>query len=729
MSRFELMNIKGMVDNGNSTNTPLAGGATFTGAVFQILNYGIIFISVYSDVASATDGLCIEQSHDGTNWDHDDCYTVPADHGKNYSINPFARYYRIRYTNGGSAQSVFRLQAIVKGNAKGSSHRVQDDISTDDDAELVKAAICSDSGDGSTFKNIDAQHPLSISGDTVYEMDVDQTRSTSVGFTGGEVIDLFNDRYSVLVNSTATNPKEIVIEFKRPVQTNILGFGTTSGTFSNTKMIATLGVGADAIDYPILDESTDPTPKSIILPPVPPLTITKLTIQFHTANTCSVSTVGVSKSTQTISRIQGVTQAGTVGDVGVTNKGQFKVSIEEYGDTPAIDAFDRLRVSNPYTIFDSKLLHDNQPLFWNQEIGGSATSTHNSSNSCNELVVTASASDYVIDQTKQRFNYQPGKGQLILMTYLASQETGITKRIGYFSTDPSSPYYDPENGIYLEVTDSDITVNVAKNGVVTESVSQANWNVDPLDGTGYSGITLDPDATLILVIDFEWLGVGRIRIGQVINGIIYYCHYFTHANESTFDSVYMKTPNLPLTYSIASDGSGAGQLDHICCSVMSEGGLEKTGILRSIDNGVTAIVATSIGSAYAMIGIRLKSTYNDISILPEALSMISTSNDSFRWSLHLNPTVAGTFTYNDLANSAIQYAIGTSANTLASLTDGTIIASGYGSAETKQIDIGLRTALRIGSTIDGVRDTLILAVSPLGANADILSSLNFRELI
>lgn len=729
MSRFELQNIKGVVDSGNSTVTPLAGGATFTGSAFEILNYGIIFVSVYSDVASATDGLVIEQSIDGANWDHSDEYTIQAGRAKNFAVNPHAEYLRVSYTNGGTAQTVFRLQTIAKGNSRGSSHRIQDDITTDDDSTLVKAILSADSGDGLTFKNVNLQHPLPVDGDSVYEKDIDQSNSTSTDFTGGEVIDLFNDRYTVLVNSTVTNPKEIVIEFKRPIQTSILGFGTTSGTFSNTKVIATLGSGIDAVDYTLLDESTDATAKSVILPPIPPLTITKLTIQFHTANTCSLSTIGISKSSQTISRIQGITDAGTTGDVGVTNKGQFKVSIEEYGDTPAIDSFDRLRVSNPFTIFDSKLLHDNQPLLWDQEIGGSATSTHNASNSCNELVVTASASDYVIDQTKQHFNYQPGKSQLILMTFFGSQETGITKRIGYFSTDSSSPYYDPENGIYLEISESDITFNIAKNGSVTESVSQANWNIDALDGNGYSIKTFNPSATQILVIDFEWLGVGRVRVGFVIDGIIYYCHYFNHANDPTYTSVYMQSPNLPLTFSIASDGSGSGQLDHICCSVMSEGGLEKTGVLRSVDNGVTSVTATTVGVVYALLGMRLKTAYHDISVFPEAVSMISTSNDSFRWSIHLNPTVAGTFTYNDITNSAVQYAVGTTANTLASLTDGVVIASGYGSAETKQIEVGLRTALLIGATIDGTRDTLVLAITPLGSNASVLASMTFREMI
>ena len=134
----------------------------------------------------------------------------------------------------------------------------------------------------------------------------------------------------------------------------------------------------------------------------------------------------------------------------------------------------------------------------------------------------------------------------------------------------------PNNGIFFEC-DGSLSWNIAKNGSITETVTQANWNVDKLDGTGPSGITLEPEATQILIIDYEWLGVGRVRVGFVIDGLIYYVHYFNHANDDTFTSVYMSTPNLPLRYTIETDGTEAAELDHICSSVISEGGLEETG--------------------------------------------------------------------------------------------------------------------------------------------------------
>jgi hypothetical protein len=153
MSYFNKIKMYGNGDSGNSSTTPLSSGATFTGTAIDILDYGIIFVNVTTDVASATDGLSLEQSSDGTNWDHTDVYTVPAGSNKNYAINPHAQYFRVRYTNGASNQTEFRLQTILKGNSKSSSHRIQDSISDEDDAELTKAVITGENGSG-TFKNV-----------------------------------------------------------------------------------------------------------------------------------------------------------------------------------------------------------------------------------------------------------------------------------------------------------------------------------------------------------------------------------------------------------------------------------------------------------------------------------------------------------------------------------------------------------------------------------------------
>ena len=419
--------------------------------------------------------------------------------------------------------------------------------------------------------------------------------------------------------------------------------------------------------------------------------------------------------------ITGLRPDGVFDNANLTQQSNLKVSLDEYGDTPSIDAFDRLRVSNPYTLFDSKQLHDKQPLFWDEALNGTSTSVHLSADACTEMSVSTTG-DYVIRQTKQRFNYQPAKSQLCLFTFHTEVDSGVRKRVGQFTNDGGA-YTDAFNGIFFEISGSNVSWNIAKNGSITESVLQADWNYDTMDGTGPSLQTLDLDAPQIGIIDYEWLGIGRVRVGFVIDGLIRYVHYFNHANDASFDSVYMSTPNLPMRYEIYSYG-GAGTMDHICSSVISEGGVEENGVLRGVYNS-SAVSSLLTGNTYAIIGIKLKNAYKDVTVTPTAISMLCTTNDSYRWSLRLNPTVAGTFTYSDVDNSAIQRALGTASNTV---SGGIEIGVGFAN-QIVPSNISLETALRMGSNIDGTLDSLVLCITPITNNMTVYGSLSFRELL
>lgn len=134
--------INGTVDANNNSSTPLGIGATFTGTSTDILQFVGITVSVFSDVASAIDGLSVEFSSDGANWDFTDLFNISAGAGQTFSFQPVARFFRVRYTNGGSAQTDFRLSVILKTQiGKSSSHRIADPILDQDDAEIVKAVI------------------------------------------------------------------------------------------------------------------------------------------------------------------------------------------------------------------------------------------------------------------------------------------------------------------------------------------------------------------------------------------------------------------------------------------------------------------------------------------------------------------------------------------------------------------------------------------------------------
>ena len=397
-------------------------------------------------------------------------------------------------------------------------------------------------------------------------------------------------------------------------------------------------------------------------------------------------------------------------------------------DSPAIDAFGRWRVSQPETVFDSKQLHDAAPLFFDdQEVSGaSTTSSHSAATASTTIGVALNTAGKRVRQTFMRFNYQPGKSQLILLTGTLGETgggTGITRAMGLF---------DDDNGIFMQDNEGTVEAVIRSStsgSAVDTAVTQANWNLDTMDGTGPSGVTLDATKSQIVAIDFEWLGVGRVRIGFVVDGLFIYVHEFLHANRSA--GVYMSTPNLPIRYEIENDGTGAASsLEHICCSVMSEGGLQDNGLLQYESTGGTHVDCNVDGTIYAIMGGRLKSTHLDSSIkLVEATVAEVQGSNSYEWLLLAGATVAGTFTYADKANSAVQIAKGVPANTV---TGGTVIAGGFASSANKGGSSGaaLSNAILLGSAIDGTPQEFVFAIRPISSsNLDIEASMTWRELL
>ena len=405
----------------------------------------------------------------------------------------------------------------------------------------------------------------------------------------------------------------------------------------------------------------------------------------------------------------------------------------------SLDAFARLRVSEPFTIFDSKQLISSQPIFWDdqQTAGAGTASTYLANFAATRIDVTGNVAGTRVRQTFQRFNYQPGKGQLIFLTGVLVAEaagaglTGVARRIGYF---------DESDGMFFQRSDlvTSVVVRTSTSGAPVDAVfDQASWNVDTLDGAGPSGITLDVTKTQIFVIDFQWLGVGRIRFGFNIGGVIVYCHEVLNAN-TTLVVPYARFPNLPLRYEIASAGTGpatTGSLLHVCASVISEGGFDNTGLLLSIDRGSTSVSTANDTNIYSVLALRYQAgTANKRATINDVVYsvMTPTANSTFRLGLVFNPTIAGAaLVWTPVPNSALEVALPVAAN-LITAGSGTVTRSSY-DAQNRSSPSSLVGAsdLRLGTTIAGVSDILVLFVQPTPANGVVVlfGSLSWREQV
>jgi len=375
---------------------------------------------------------------------------------------------------------------------------------------------------------------------------------------------------------------------------------------------------------------------------------------------------------------------------GIVASGNESTAIT-FAPSTAQDAFGRLRVSQPFTLFDSSHRFDDNDL-WSTAVNG-GTATFNANQGLVDLTVTNSAGlgdiNYVIRETIKVFSYQPGKSLLTLNTFVLNPaQVGLTQRVGYFRENGivGGGLITQSNGFYLQLADKSFTggavntLSFVKASTVTGTpvyteVNQADWNGDKLDGTGPSGLTLDITKAQILWMDMEWLGVGSVRMGFVINGQFILCHTFNHAN--IIASTYITTASLPLRYDIitTSGAGGTAVLKQICSTVISEGGYELRGKQQSVGTSITAPRTFAVaGTYYPIVGIRLIPTRLDAIVIATAISLIGLGNGkNYQWRVvNGNVSISGGSWVPAGGDSAVEYNItGTSA------TGGRILASGY----------------------------------------------------
>jgi hypothetical protein len=349
---------------------------------------------------------------------------------------------------------------------------------------------------------------------------------------------------------------------------------------------------------------------------------------------------------------------------------------------PAInyDAFGRFRVSNPFTLFDSSNRYTDNGLWATKkiELGDAA---FNANQGLIDLTVTTTQTSEVIRETYKVFSYQPGKSLLVLNTFVGITTDGIRQRIGYFGA---------ENGIYFQINvggTSGLTKcsifkrsKVVNGNVVNTEVEQRYWNGDKLDGTGPSGLTLNLANAQILWMDFEWLGVGSVRVGFVINGQFILCHTFQHAN--IIQSTYITTACLPLRYEITNVTGGvgtSGTLKQICSSVISEGGYGLNGTQLSIATPL-AVAANIDSTRRPVISIRLQSSRLDAIVILTAMNLIPslTANDTFFWEIIFRGKTAGTPSWTSYpGSSSVETRVfGAAAGTI-DMTNALVVTSGF----------------------------------------------------
>jgi hypothetical protein len=397
----------------------------------------------------------------------------------------------------------------------------------------------------------------------------------------------------------------------------------------------------------------------------------------------------------------------------------------------SVDAFGRLRVSQPHTLFDSQH-QDVENDKWDTLITGSGTKTHLPNESAISLQIGTANNDSIIRETLRTMPYQPGKSLLIMNTFaMGEPKANVVQKLGYFGTD-NGIYFENDSGINYLVLRSSVT------GTVIETrVAQNEWNIDRFDGTGYSsqGTGLEHETGLnvtksnLFWMDIEWLGVGDVRCGFLVDGLLKTAHVFHNDNRNT--TTYMRSAILPLRYEIFNKGVTTSNttMRQICSTVASEGGYTQINQSRSASNLLTGKNLTnSIDNP--VVSIRLKTNRLNAVVIPVAVDLYGLQATAYKYRIYENVTSLTSASWVTTDNaSAVEYDISATA-----MTGGTLLKEGIfkGQESSKEIDLlgQLDGSIQLTRKINAANgDIFTIAVVPTTNNDDAIVALSWQEHI
>ena len=402
-----------------------------------------------------------------------------------------------------------------------------------------------------------------------------------------------------------------------------------------------------------------------------------------------------------------------------------------------VDAGGRLRVSQLTTLADLKQTNDLQPFLFDRETIGTGDQNYSQTNGGTVMDVSSN-NDAAIAQQNFWNPYFAGKAQSFIVTFANfGSQPGVIKRAGYFSTNNTTPFDSNRDGIYLESTEDGLFLCIFKDGTEVLRCGQSDWDdpwINPQD-LNDDETNLNVNNFTVFAVDFLYLGGTGVRFGFFDGRNFRAVYTYNHANRNP--TTFLLSPSQPVRFEIRSEG-GSGSMTMICAEVASEGSIDEVGI----PGGATAFdfQASTSGTIYAALGIRLKSAYKNITAIPESVKFQAENNDDFTWFLLLNPTVNGpAITWQDLddigdiSNDVLEFAVGTGgaaggANVVPTTGMGRRLDSGSVEGTTAFAEV-VKSALRIGSTINGGLGEIWLCPRPRTAGLDVDCTLNYNLFV
>lgn len=396
-----------------------------------------------------------------------------------------------------------------------------------------------------------------------------------------------------------------------------------------------------------------------------------------------------------------------------------------------VDGYQRLRVASPVTILDldyayympGDLIAQQIPIF-SSFITGSGAVVRPAFEPAAMLSVGTDSGAQVIWQTKESFPAQVGKGlHVIQFGMLGANVPNVIKRIGF---------YDNAGGWFFEQNGQTGTLRVATRTSLTGSpvdtaFDQSTWNIDKMDGTGPSGITLDPTKYQVFVID---TGALRVRFGLYQNGILYYVHQ--NVGTNFIPAVFTAAGDFPVRAEVLNTSASAGAVMKVAnAAVVIDGGFEDnpSSFAFSVNTGDT--LKTGITTPVPILSIRprlLVGTQPNRTFITLRDFGVFTFGQVTRYQLVYNGTLTGASFNPADPQAAVEFD-----TTATGITGGRVVDSGYIAAFAKDVAFSAdKFPFRLPFTLDysgSVQDVYTLVVSGVnGSSTTVGGSFKWQEI-
>lgn len=352
------------------------------------------------------------------------------------------------------------------------------------------------------------------------------------------------------------------------------------------------------------------------------------------------------------------------------------------GDQP-FDAFGHTQTSEN-TIVDVHSFNygDNPTRYYDQEVTGGSVSV-NAIQSELILSTTATSGSKASRTTNQYYPYTPGIGTELLVSARAGDvgKDNLFRRMGM---------YDDLNGVFFEQSGSAMNVVLRSNvtgTVVEERVTQTEFNGDQLTNTATDEFLLDFTKYNLYWLDFQWLGVGKIRMGTYApTGKRVVMHTFQNPNIKIY--AWAQTGTLPFRVEQFNQDTtiSSSEMRVVCVSIIKQSDVDT--FKGETFTTVVESVPVSGSGFVPLISARPSGSYNGIpnrtTVIPMNIETI-VDGDPIRVDVIANPSLSGsTWTAADNPFSATELDQGATSYTGGSRFETVFAPSGMANRELEE---------------------------------------------